>query len=169
MGFSTNKRFNVLRDNPATQRMPTTQREWSDFIQELDHVINYGKSGSFTPTFSGFSVDPTDPIVYWNKVGPIVTMSFTNTLPGTSNSVVFTITNLPEQLRPSSWQHCIMAGLVDNGTESWGVADVLDSATITFNYEETSASWTNSGSKGFASGGTLPTIMYNTTPFRPDP
>ena len=168
MGFSTNKRFNLLRDNPATQRMPTTQREWSDFIQELDHNINYGKSGSFTPTFgSGFSSDPIDAVVYWNKVGPIVTMSFINSVTGTSNGVTFTITNLPEQLRPSSWQHCIMTGLVDNGVESWGCADVLDSPTITFNYEETGANWTGSGGKGFATGGPLPTIMYNTTSLRP--
>ena len=54
--------------------------------------------GSFTPTFTGFSADPSSPTVRWTKIGTMVfvLLSFGA---GTSNATAFTITNWPSTIQ----------------------------------------------------------------------
>ena len=158
-----------LLQKPAIQRMPETQREWMDFVKNLDVHLS-GKLGAFTPTFgTGFSADPSDPIVYWKKVGSLVIMGFNNSSDGTSNGTAFTILAIPEKLRPVSGasgnavQFSVpMSGLVDNGTESWGSATISSTGNIVFSYQGTVAnSWTGTGDKGWVTN-VDPTIVYDT-------
>ena len=158
-----------LLQKRAIQRMPKTQREWVDYIKNLD-VHLAGELGAFTPTFgSGFSADPSDPIVYWKKVGTLVVMGFNNSAAGTSDGTAFGILAIPEKLRPvsgasgSAVQFSVpMSGLVDNGTESWGSASISSAGNIVFALAGTvSTSWTGSGNKGWVTN-VDPTIIYDT-------
>jgi len=155
----------LLRNNPAFQRYPTNQAEWNGFIQEFDKFFTIKEQ--FVPTYSiGFSTDPVTPKVRWAKQGTIVTLTFSNTVRGTSDSNQFRINNLPENLQiTSAAQHqCIISGLVDNGVESWGTA-MISTNFISFGFEGASiTSWTTSGSKGFeTSSATNPSITYDTS------
>ena len=158
-----------LLQHSGVQRMPTTQREWNDFIQNLD-VFLQGETDAFTPTFgTGFSTDPVNAAVYWKKVGTIVIMSFANSAVGTSDTTSFSITGIPARLQPISSGSPVqfsvpIVGLVDNDVESWGSVIVTNAGTIVFGFEDTQATtWTGSGGKGFnASGSTYPTIIYDT-------
>jgi len=155
-------RTEYFRNSPSLQRMPGSQREWVDFMQELSSVIHEGRSGTFTPTFTGFSSDPAGGKVYWAQSGSIVTLAFETQSSGTSNLTTFGISNLPDDLGPNVSQVCPIVGLIDNNVKSWGAA-VVYNGTIAFGYEGTeSASWTNSGTKGLdMSQGAALSITYN--------
>jgi hypothetical protein len=58
-----------------------------------------------------------------------------------------------------------IVGVIDNGTESWGTANITSSGIISFGYESAVfTTWTGSGNKGFAgAGATYPTITYDLT------
>jgi len=158
----------TLLQNPSLQRMPTTQRQWIDFIKELDTHLA-GETDAFTPTWTGFSSDPSGGVVYWKKVGTLVVMSFSISAVGTSNATTFSITGIPTAVTPISGGTAVqivvpIVGVVDNGTESWGTAAVNSSSIINFGFKDTDfTSWTNSGNKGFnTSASTKATIMYDT-------
>ena len=156
----------TLLQHSGTQRQPTTQREWNAFLQSLD-IYLLGETDAFTPTFTGFSSDPVAAVVYWKKVGSLVHLGFTNASRGTSDTNVFAITNLPERIQPTSLGVDVtvpIIGIVDNGVESWGTANVTSNGIINFGFETTSAtSWLGSGSKGFNTRGSSdPYIIYDT-------
>lgn len=118
-------------------------------------------SGSFVPTWTGFSAAPTGSIFY-QRIGAlcIVQMDALDTT-GTSNATSMTLTNLPSVLRPQSSpnarQPCV---IVDNGADAAGAFGFsgIPASTIVF-YKGTAppsaSGFTGSGSKGFAPYATL--------------
>jgi hypothetical protein len=119
--FSYGK-YERTSQNPQISRMPTTQQEWNRFIYELEKIVRNETNG-FTPTFTGFSSDPSTPFVWWHRYGQIVFMQFHFTT-GTSNSGTFRIDNLPEEITPSTTQFITpFYGLINNGAEVVGLQD----------------------------------------------
>ncbi len=126
----------------------------------LQNPYALNSSGSFTVTWVGFSAAPTAVTAYYVRSGNIVTISFgsfgsgLNTY-GTSNSTAFQATGVPSQLWPTNVNYPVYVpclGLMDNGTTSVnvGTAVVGNTGTITFNKDNTLATWTASGNKGFS-------------------
>ncbi len=136
----------LLRNSNIT-RFPQTQTEWNAFIVEFNKYIpNY--EGSFTPTFTGFSSDPSTPVVNWVRFGPMVNLRF-SFLTGTSNTTTLEINNLPSELRPDTAQIVWFFGAVDAGSDTAVPISVLlaSSADIKFGLgvgNETGGGWTNS-------------------------
>ena len=163
MAFTKQSRTDYVRNNPVLQRIPDSQRFWTDYMQEINRVIHEGRSGTFTPTFTGFSTDPAGGKVYWKQSGALVTLIFEALGQGTSDTTSFTISNLPEDLQPDAAQVCAVVGLIDNGVESWGSAIVSgDSVTFVYQGVNNATSWTGSGSKGFVTAvGASMSITYN--------
>jgi hypothetical protein len=119
--------------------------------------------GSFTPTFSGFSADPSAPTLYWSIQGNIVTITCDWTT-GTSDQIFYKITNIPTNLRTAigNSQSVVLAGIVDNGVTSWGnVIIAANNAEWDFGFEAPNANFAASGTKGMtASSGAQITFQY---------
>ncbi len=113
--------------------------------------------GSFTPTFTGFSADPSTPNINYVKRGNIITLDIEFGT-GTSNSSQFTISNLPSDAQPFSSLDVPCVALVDAGVDIWGFVGITG-ATMTFYAQGDSSGWTPSGNKGFKSG-TATQIIY---------
>lgn len=120
--------------------------------------------GSFTPTWTGFSVAPTGDIFY-TRIGNLVALKMdlvNNT--GTSNATSMTFTNLPTILRPStapnSTATCV---IVDSGAEAVGTFGFGVGAGTVFFTKGTAppsaSGFTNSGTKGLPAGSVL---VYST-------
>lgn len=119
-------------------------------------------TGSFVPTWTGFSAAPTC-TVFYTKIGGIVLLMFgaVNTT-GTSNATSMTITNLPSVIRPQSSPNprnpCI---LTDNGAQSIGAFTFtgVPASTITFakGAAPSTTGFTAAGTKGFEP---YTTLMY---------
>lgn len=118
-------------------------------------------SGSFTPTWTGFSAPPTCDIFY-QRIGAlcILQLDALDTT-GTSNATAMTITNLPSVLRPQSSpnarQPCVV---IDNGADAVGAFGFsgVPASTIVFSKgtaPPNPSGFTNSGTKGFAAYTTL--------------
>ena len=150
--FDTNKKTEFFRNNPIIQRLPEDQQGWSFFIQELTNSI-FEKKGSFTPTWSGFSANPVNGIVYWIRTGSLVNLTIYTDNLGTSNATNFAITNLPASLQPTQSQTVAVNTLIDKGAAGWGNAHISSSSTINFSFKSVNTSgWSNTGTKGFGSG-----------------
>lgn len=140
----------LLRNSNIT-RFPKTQHDWNSFILEFNkHIPNY--EGSFTPTFTGFSTDPTTPIVNWVRFGPMINVRF-SFLTGTSDTTTLEINNLPEELRPDTAQIVWFFGAHDNGSDTAVPISVQisNSADLKFGLgvgNETGGGWTSSSAKG---------------------
>ena len=122
--------------------------------------------GTFTPTHTGFSSDPSG-VVHWRKNGDIVTVYFAFGT-GTSDSATWTITNWPKEIRSDSVIRVPIVGVVDNSAviSTPGVMLVSNSATVTFTPDMIgSATWTGSGSKGIDASVTQGTCIYSTDNF----
>ena len=150
---------NRLLHNPNITRMPTTQREWNTFIQELNKWVK-NETGSFDPTFTGFSSGPTAASVWWHRYGQLVYLQFEFTT-GTSDATGFTITNLPDNITPRDTQRCLIWELVDGSSTISNVqtVDVKSDGTIAFYSAIPDNAWTASGGKGIARKGN--SIMYS--------
>jgi ABC-type antimicrobial peptide transport system permease subunit len=112
-------------------------RQWATFVGQsgiqADRAVK-----TFTPTWSGFSVAPTDTLSYYD-FGVIVAIfnSADTAILGTSNATTMEITNLPEAIQPRGTRkgHALVT---DNGG-----ADVYDGlyfisgATVTFGIAST--------------------------------
>jgi len=114
---------------------------------------HYGfESGSFTPAWSGFSVDPSGADVDWVRMGNIVYLRIDSAV-GTSNATTMTITNLPANLRPvtGNRQIFVIGGMVDNGAEvdKACMVNIDNGPTITFGL-----GFNNSGGGGWNSSAT---------------
>jgi hypothetical protein len=116
--------------------------------------------GSFTPTWTGFSVAPTGAISY-TIIGSLVTLEFGALCTGTSNATAMTITNLPAQLRPLTTTDPIgvPCWLVDNGAVALGgFRHKIPAGTLEFfkgAAPPSATGFTNPGTKGFSLGMTL--------------
>lgn len=113
-------------------------------------------AGTITPTWAGFSVDPTGTVSY-RRSGNIVTIIFSVTS-GTSNATSFSMSGIPAALRPGLDQSGVIGGMYDNGvnltTPSLWILDHI-TGTVAFSKDCTGTltNWTNSGTKGFATLG----------------
>ena len=141
-------KFIRASENPQMSNMPTNQREWGIFIQELEKMVRNESSG-FIPTFTGFSSDPTTPFVWYQRFGQVVFMQFHFTT-GTSDAVGFTISNLPESITPASTQLITpMYGVINNAAEVIGSVRVKTDGTISFSSDSLQESnFVTSGAKG---------------------
>jgi hypothetical protein len=144
--------------------MPTTQREWNTFIQELNKWIknetgSFDVGGSATAQFTGFSSDPSGASVWWHRYGQIVYLEFHFTT-GTSNATGFTITGIPEIIRPRDTQRCLIWDTVNAGNQADVTPlDVKPDGTIAFYSAFPDNAWTSSGGKGLGRVGNG--IMYS--------
>lgn len=145
-------RSSFWADNPGVQRYPKNTREWHNFITEVNKWIAH-EEGSFTPTFNGFSSDPSG-LCNWVRFGPTVHMRLAwGGGSGTSDDTVLEITNLPEDLRPDTAQIYWIFGGRDNGSVSTEPVSVLfqNSGVVSFGLGADNPSgggWTASGNKG---------------------
>jgi len=120
-------------------------------------------NGSFTPTFAGFSSDPSSAMVYWNKTGNMVSIQFAFGL-GTSNSTTFTITNWPAAIQTTFTNYIAVFGLVDNNSEitrAGSMSLTSSGAVATFNVDSSAGLWTGSSNKGFVNLNRPPTVIYS--------
>jgi hypothetical protein len=108
-------------------------------------------SGSFNPTWTGFSVSPAGTINY-TRVGRIVTLQFGSDPEGESNATTMTITNLPSVIRPNNSPDARVLCLVkNNGVLTLGAVGFgLPLGTLVFYVGEApdSSAFMNSGIKG---------------------
>jgi hypothetical protein len=129
----------------------------SKFILLTAGVASF-TSGTFTPTWTGFSAPPTGSAL-WSKVGNTVSLTFITNGTGTSNTTGMTITNLPAAIQPSTGGGTrVLVIVTDNGTEkaggiSFGSAGVMNFLIGTAPPSLTG--FTNTGTKGMAFGASI--------------
>ena len=143
-----------LQSNSNITRIPTTQREWNTFIQELAKWIK-NETGIFTPTFNGFSTDPSTPICVYHRYGQIVQLEFVFTT-GTSDATLFTITNLPTVIIPKVNVIQPISGLVDNNVNLVNAqVEISSGGVVAFYTDGHETGWTAGATvKGFSSSDT---------------
>ena len=112
-------------------------------------------TGSWVPTWTGFSVAPTGTMFY-SIIGPMVILGMSINGTGTSNSTSMAINNIPSIIKPSTGgtgrSPCIVT---DNGTVSQGAFDFVSNSIVFYIGSAPSTSgFTNSGSKGLGFGWT---------------
>lgn len=101
---------------------------------------------AWTPTFTGFSSDPTVSARYM-QVGRLVYASWSLSLNGTSNSTDFTMSLPVTAVSSTRYRQSIRC--TDNGTALTNPSLVDPSgSTVTIYKDLTGASWTSSGAKG---------------------
>lgn len=131
------------------------------FVQSLGPVSNAfwsmdADASGFTPTFAGFSSNPSGIQIVWNRNGSTVTLNMYGTVPatGTSNNNTFTLSGLPTQIQPVRPQYVQVptGGLVDNGnaTTVQFYNARISGGTVTFYNQGSATGWTPVGNKGFA-------------------
>ena len=156
-----------LQDSVGIQRYPKNDSEWRSFIHELGNYIK-NENGFWTPTFYGFSADPSSPICIWHRYGQLVEIKFVFTT-GTSDQTGFIILNVPEVIRPSrnntgaAATYALTGGLEDNGTPITTPCSVQIDSTgaLAFYTDAHFGSWAGLGQKGFTDGADNPSsILY---------
>ena len=157
---------NRLVHNSAITRMPTTQREWDSFIIELNKWIknetgSFDVSSSDSAKFTGFSSDPSSANIWWHKYGQLVHLQFEFSF-GTSDATDFTITGIPENLRPRDDMDVLCPGLRDGSASisPVGACTVTSVGAINFWTTPHHGVWTGSGTKGFSTSGRF-SIIYS--------
>lgn len=107
-------------------------------------------SGTFSPTFGGFSSAPSC-TMKWRLTGSQVSLFVDSggTCTGTSNATTMTITNLPTSIRPNT-NASVMGLCSDNGQDRQCLLVAQSSGTATFYVGDpfSSTGFTASGSKG---------------------
>ena len=119
-------------------------------------------SGTFVPTFTGFSADPGSPNIDWQVRNGVVTVQMRFTT-GTSDATGFGISNWPAAIQPSVALEFLLGGLQDNGANLTGPgALAINGANATFYSDAAQAGWTDGSTKGLTAGaGTV--VMYPKT------
>ena len=156
-----------LVTNGNITRMPTSQREWNGFIQELNKWTKNQTDG-FTPVFTGFAVDPgvgyggDGPLVLWQRYGQMVMLEFLFCT-GTSDETYFTITNLPAIITPKRSSMCVLTGMSDNSTSLTDpqAVKVGTDGVLAFYATAFEGQWTNSNGKGWTTGIEPKSIIYS--------
>ena len=149
-----------LLDNPNITRMPKDEQSWNTFILELQKWIR-NETGIFAPTFTGFSADPSTPVVEWSRYGQIVVLEF-NFTTGTSDTTAFTISNLPSEITPKYEHYTLVGDMVDSGTALTepSIVKIGTDNILTFYAGVTVGdTWTGSSTKGFGTAGN--SIIYH--------
>jgi hypothetical protein len=163
--------YAYLKDDRMTRigalaRLPTTQREWNAFLHELDKIIKnetgtFDVGGSADAQFTGFSADPATSSIWWHRYGQMVHLEF-NIGTGTSDATDFTITGIPEVIRPRDDCTYPLFGLYDNGAAlADGSVKIGSDGTLTFYSDQADGAWTGSSTKGFTSGLGAKGLIYS--------
>jgi hypothetical protein len=111
---------------------------------------------TFTPSWTGFSVDPVGSVAYVD-LGEFAILSPSNSsarFVGTSNAASFQMAGLPEAIRPNgtiSVQVIVFDS--DAATGSLGTASIASSGTITFTIADVSGAKLTYSSTNFANTG----------------
>lgn len=133
-----------------------------DFLLLSSGIAASITSGTFTPSWTGFSAAPTGDMA-WQIVGRVATLEWLGTT-GTSNATGMTIGNLPLNLRPTtkSLLGMMPAIVIDNGNRVQGSVGHGSLGTVQFNMGSplSGTGFTNSGTKGLDTGWTC-TYMLN--------
>lgn len=146
-----------LEDHPNTKHWPQSGRDWVRFIRELS---SQRAAKTFTPTWTGFSSDPSGDLKYF-FIGPLAVIWSDSVLSGTSDSASFSLSGVPSIIRPETSQRRTFVA-INEGTQLLAVASVDSAGDITFHKLQTavestsgdtvirfiSDQWTASGSKG---------------------
>lgn len=118
-------------------------------------------SGTFAPSWSGFSAAPTGNMA-WQVTGRQVTLEWLGTT-GTSNATLMTIGNLPINLRPTtkSLLGMMPTVVIDNGSRVQGSVGHGSLGTVQFNMGSplSGTGFTNSGTKGLDTGWTCTYLL----------
>jgi hypothetical protein len=124
-----------------------------DFIPNLTGITG-DQTGSFTATATGLVTTPTGSVNYTLNDG-VVTLSIPS-ITGTSNSAAFTLTGMPDILKPSTDQY-VLTRVFNNGSYYLGVLVVSATTGVLTLYVDVSLnSFASSGTKGVAIG----TVTY---------
>lgn len=108
-------------------------------------VLSDYEEGTWTPTFTGFSVDPTATGTY-TKVGRQVTVKLRTTALGTSNSTGFAIGGLPYACGITEQGQICQAA--DNGVNGIAIAYInATESSVALYFGAGAANWTASGNK----------------------
>lgn len=141
-------------------------RQWDTFVAQAGIQADRPESiKTFTPTWTGFSADPSGDLSYYD-FGTIVMIFYDNSLSlvGTSNTTSMGITNLPASIQPRGVRRGGGVPLIDNGSAADG-GFVVNGATVTFYVGDTatlpgrvflnSAGFTAASTKGLMGGSLL--------------
>jgi hypothetical protein len=130
------------------------------FAQQRIQAVGAGGVRSFTPAWTGFSVDPVGEISYMD-LGDVVMVWTNDSLLGTSDATIMTITNLPDEISILTGSRLVPSTMVDNGTGYAGFASIGGSPNLmTFflsavsgsKVSYSSSTFTSSGDKGLVAG-----------------
>jgi ABC-type antimicrobial peptide transport system permease subunit len=137
-------------------------RQWNTFLTQsgiqADRTVK-----AFTPTWSGFSADPTEDLNYYD-FGTIVIIynPSGSAILGTSDATTMEITNLPQSIQPTGIRKGHVLVTDNGGGEIFDGLYFISGATVTFGIATTSAVanrvvYTNTGftaasDKGLAGG-----------------
>lgn len=153
--------------HPYLRRMPTTESEWTRFIQTLNaqQVRNLGDvEQTFTPTsWGGFSTDPVGVISYYEFGDLVVLSRAVSDLTGTSDDDFMTFSGLPEEIRPSTSNVVRSVSCITllNGVQVASMAHIGWDGTVTFGASDTTTTagrltytetYNTIGSKGLPAG-----------------
>lgn len=124
----------------------------------IDGDLRWSNVKTFTPTWTGFSSDPSGDLDYIDFTTWAVIWYDGSSLLGTSNATSFTLSNLPAAITPAQTK-TVTCICTNNGANALAVAAVQSSGNVSmqiFNagtpYPFTATGWTASGSKGLGPG-----------------
>ena len=119
-----------------------------NFYSSLAEPPNWPGWFNYTPTFTGFSADPTVSYSCYNLSGMTCHIIHNISANGTSNATTYTV-SLPVAANGSS-RHAL-PHVVDNGVVgATGVLTIANAATTASLFKSAGAVWTNPGAKGAA-------------------
>lgn len=142
----------VLNDGTTTVdgalQFDRTNEDLSLGDGSASQVVHMGAWKTWTPTFTGFSTDPTINAARYTQVGKLVSVAV-NCNNGTSNSTGYTMT-LPVAAAGSAKQFGLAAVVTDNGvaqTSPGLLRTNINSTTLDVFQDMANGGWTASGSK----------------------
>lgn len=138
-------------------------RQWATFLTESGVQAERRDVRTFTPSWTGFSVDPTLDL-YYKNFGSIVAIWSPAINTGTSNGTTFLINNLPSELWPREFRNVTLMA-IDNNVNVSASVSINTTGTMTFQNSAvvgaivtfSNSGWTAASNKGFPAGAT---IMY---------
>jgi len=151
----------ALVKNPLLRRDPTSGRGWRIWLQELNKQnVRFNKQ-SFTPTWTGFSADPTGDFNYIN-FGTHCLIWNTAAMSGTSDANSMAIAGVPSEIQSVNVQKAYVLA-IEGSNFPLTNAQLDSSGNIGFDKMQVSGSdvifssnaWATSGAKGLSAGSVM--------------
>lgn len=158
--------FQVQLSNDAESVFTTILEYVGSILYSGGTEVAVTSAGTFTGTLStGFAVAPTGTVSY-RKINNVVTLWINSGIGGTSNGTGLQMTGLPAALIPAHGKVVPTAALEDNNNfQVCGECTITAGGVLIFRISRTdiianfvvngASSFTNSGTKGLASGWTI--------------